>query len=146
MYFEKQRDNFSITTDPDRLDVDAVHAYLTRSYWAEGIPKEIVSRSVQHSLCFGLFETGRQIGLARVITDRATFAYLCDLYVLEEYRGRGLGKWLMESVLEHPDLQNLRRFLLATRDAQGLYGRYGFRTLQNPDRHMEIRHPDVYKR
>jgi ribosomal protein S18 acetylase RimI-like enzyme len=146
MHFERERGQFSISTDPSRIDVDAIHAYLSRSYWAEGIPMEIVARSVDNSLCFGLFESGRQIGLARVITDRATFAYLCDVYVLEECRDRGLGKWLMETVLQHPDLRNLRRFLLATRDAHGLYDRYGFKVLQNPDRYMEIRYPDIYKR
>ncbi len=127
-----------ITTDPQKLDVDAVHAYLSRSFWAEGIPKEIVAKAIAHSLCYGLFDGGEQIGLARVVTDRATFAYLCDVYVLEAYRGRGLGKWLIETVMAHPDLQGLRRFQLVTRDAHGLYSRHGFATPIHPDRHMEI--------
>jgi GNAT superfamily N-acetyltransferase len=129
---------FWITTDPQKLDLDAIHAYLNRSFWAEGIPKEIVAKSIANSLSFGLFDGGEQIGLARVVTDRATFAYLCDVYVLESYRGRGLGKWLIETVMVHPDLQGLRRFQLVTRDAHGLYSRHGFDTPINPERHMEI--------
>jgi GNAT superfamily N-acetyltransferase len=127
-----------ITTDPQKLDLDAIHAYLSRSFWAEGIPKETVAKAMANSLCFGLFDGAEQIGLARVITDRATFAYLCDVYVLEAYRGRGLGKWLIETVMAHPDLQGLRRFQLVTRDAHGLYSRHGFATPNHPDRHMEI--------
>lgn len=127
-----------ITTDPQKLDLDAIHAYLSRSFWAEGIPKQTVAKAIAHSLCFGLFDGGEQIGLARVVTDRATFAYLCDVYVLERYRGRGLGKWLIETVMAHPDLQGLRRFQLVTRDAHGLYSRHGFDTPVNPERHMEI--------
>lgn len=127
-----------ITTDPQKLDLDAIHAYLRRSFWAEGIPKETVAKAIANSLSFGLFDGSEQIGLARVITDRATFAYLCDVYVLEAYRGRGLGKWLIETVMAHPDLQGLRRFQLVTRDAHGLYSRHGFATPIHPDRHMEI--------
>ena len=127
-----------ITTDTQKLDVDAIHAYLTRSFWAEGIPKATVAKSVANSLCFGLFDGAAQIGLARVVTDRATYAYLCDVYVLETHRGRGLGKWLIETVMAHPDLQGLRRFQLVTRDAHGLYSRHGFAPPINPDRHMEI--------
>src|SRR4029077_15028449 len=108
--YEWTRDGFTVGTDPARLYVDAIHAYLTTSYWAEGISRELVARSLPCSLCFGLYEGERQIGLARVITDRATYAYLCDVYVLPERRGRGLGHWLMECVMEHPDLQGLRRF------------------------------------
>jgi GNAT superfamily N-acetyltransferase len=136
---------FSISTDPAQMDVDAVHAYLTRSYWAEGIPRAVVAKSIEGSLCFGLFEGSRQIGFARVITDRATFAYLCDVYVLEEYRGRGLGKKLMKEVCAHPDLQGLRRFVLATRDAHGLYNQFEFTPLKYPSRYMEIARPGIYK-
>jgi GNAT superfamily N-acetyltransferase len=127
-----------ITTDPQKLDLDAIHAYLSRSFWAEGIPKETVAKAIANSLCFALFDGAEQIGFARVVTDRATFAYLCDVYVLEAYRGRGLGKWLIETVMAHPDLQGLRRFQLVTRDAHGLYSRHGFATPIDPDRHMEI--------
>src|ERR1051326_8437972 len=124
-------ETFFISTDPAQMDVNAVHAYLTRSYWAEGIPREVVSKSIEGSLCFGLFDGSRQIGFARVITDRSTFAYLCDVYVLEEYRGRGLGKKLMKAVCAHPDLQGLRRFVLITRDAHGLYDQFGFALLKD---------------
>ena len=138
MTFERERDGYRITTDTGAQDVDAIHAYLARSYWAEGIPREVVARAIAGSLCFGLFENDRQIGLARVVTDRSTYAYLCDVYVLEEWQGRGLGKWMMEVVMAHPDLQGLRRFTLATRDAHGLYERYGFTPLGHPTRYMEI--------
>lgn len=140
------RDGYRISSESTAMDVDAIHAYLTRSYWAEGIPRALVERSIRGSLCFGLFSEREQIGFARVITDRATFAYLCDVYVLEAHRGRGLSKWLMEVVLAHPDLQGLRRFLLATRDAHDLYRRYGFAPTARPERFMEMVRPDIYKR
>jgi GNAT superfamily N-acetyltransferase len=139
MPFEREREKFLISTDSARLDIDAVHGYLTRSYWAAGIPKDVVAKSLEGSLCFGLYEGSRQIGLARVITDKATFAYLCDVYVLEDYRGLGLGKWLMSVVQSHPDLQGLRRFVLITQDAHGLYEQFGFSRLKEPDRYMEIK-------
>ena len=129
---------YSITTDPQKIDLGAVHAYLSRSFWAEGISKDIVARSLANSLCFGLFDGDVQVGLARVVTDRATYAYLCDVYVLESHRGHGLGKWLIETVMAHPDLQGLRRFQLVTRDAHGLYSRHGFAAPAHPERHMEI--------
>ena len=138
------RGQYSISTDPQRLDVDAVHAFLSRSFWAEGISRELVARSMANSLCFGLFDDTRQIGLARVVTDRATYAYLCDVYVLESHRGRGLGKWLIEVVMAHADLQGLRRFQLVTRDAHALYGRHGFAAPSHPDRHMEIFRDGIY--
>jgi GNAT superfamily N-acetyltransferase len=144
MSAELCRGEYEISTDPGRLDVTAIHAYLTRSYWACGIPRAVVERSLAHSLSFGLYRGDTQVGFARVVTDRATFAYLADVYVLEEHRGKGLSKWLVESVLHHPDLQGLRRFLLATRDAHGLYARYGFRPLANPARIMEILAPAAY--
>jgi GNAT superfamily N-acetyltransferase len=138
-------ESFSISTDPAQMDIDAVHAYLTRSYWAEGISRAVVAKSVEGSLCFGLFDGSRQIGFARVITDRSTFAYLCDVYVLEDYRGRGLGKKLMKAVCTHPDLQGVRRFVLITRDAHGLYDQFGFTPLKDPSRYMEIARPGNYK-
>ena len=145
-----RRDGFRISTDPAELDVGALHAYLSRSYWAQGIPREVVERSVRHSLCFGLYEekewSKRQVGFARVVSDRATFAYLGDVYVLEDYRGRGLSKWLMECIRTHPDLQGLRRWSLATRHAHGLYGRFGFTPLADPSRWMEIHDPEIYAR
>jgi GNAT superfamily N-acetyltransferase len=129
---------YSITTDQEKLDLDAIHAFLSRCFWAEAIPKETVAKSIANSLCFGLFDGGSQVGFARVVTDRATYAYLCDVYVLESHRGHGLGKWLIETVMAHPDLQGLRRFQLVTRDAHGLYSRHGFAAPAHPERHMEI--------
>ncbi len=143
---EVSRGDFLISTDPARLDAAAIHEELTRSYWAEGIPLDLVARSLQGSLCFGLYRGSRQVGLARVITDRATYAYLCDVYVLQEFRGQGLGRWLMETVMGHPDLSGLRRLSLVTRDAQGLYAPLGFAPLGQPERHMEIVHRGLYKR
>jgi GNAT superfamily N-acetyltransferase len=143
---ETARNGYLISTNPDRLDATAIHAYLTRSYWATGIPKDVVARSLEQSLCFGLFDaSGAQVGLARVVTDAATFAYLCDVYVLEEHRGRGLGKWMIETVCAHPALQGLRRFMLATRDAHGLYRQFGFTPLAHPERIMEVSRPNVYR-
>ena len=139
-----RRDPYVITTDPGRLDVDAIHAYLSRSYWAPGIPRDTVARSLPGSIPFGLLHGRDQVGFARVISDRATFAYLCDVYVLEAHRGRGLGTWLMEAVVTHPDLQGLRRFVLVTRDAHGLYTRFGFTPLARPERFMEIARPGIY--
>lgn len=145
-----KRDGFLVSADPDRIDAVAVHAYLSTSYWAANIPLETVQRSLRHSLCCGLFDTSAphtpQIGLARVVTDRATFAYLCDVYVLPEYRGQGLGKWLVGCCLAHPDLQGLRRLNLVTRDAHSLYAPLGFQPIAHPDRYMEKLDPDIYKR
>ena len=134
-----------ISTDPTRIDIDAVHAYLTRAYWCEGISKDLLAKAIAGSLCFALLDGDRQIGFARVVTDRATFAYLCDVYVLEEYAGQGLGKRLMQEVQSHPDLQGLRRFVLVTRDAHGLYNQFGFKPLTNPNSYMEIHHQNIYK-
>ena len=137
--------SYEISTDPARLDIDAIHAFLTQSYWSPGIPRATVARAIAHSLCFGAFWEGQQVGFARVVTDRTTFAYLCDVYVLEAHRGRGLAKQLMDRVVQHPDLQGLRRMMLATRDAHGLYARYGFKPLAAPGVMMEIHKPDVYR-
>lgn len=126
-----------ISTDPARLDVDAIAEMLTRAYWAKGRPRERTERALANSLVFGMYDGERQIGLARVVTDYAIFAYLCDVFIHEEYRGRSLGKWLMETVLGHPDLQGLRRWTLATNDAHGLYRQFGYETLPHPERWME---------
>lgn len=139
-----QRQGFVITDERAVLDDELIHQFLsTEAYWAKGIPKEIVRRSLNHSLCFGLFEGARQIGFGRVVTDRATFAYLADVFVLAEYRGQGLGQWLVECVVSHPDLQGLRRWMLATADAHKLYCRYGFE-LSQPGRLMEKVHRGLY--
>ena len=142
--FERSRETLRITTDVAQMDLDAIHAYLTRSYWAGGIAKELLARAMAGSLCFGLLDGSRHVGFARVVTDRATYAYLCDVYVLEEYQGRGLGTWLIRELMTHPDLQGLRRFGLVTRDAHRLYEQCGFRALANPTSHMEIVRPGLY--
>lgn len=145
--YEVHRDDgFVVSDDPTRLDLDVIHGYLSRSYWSSGIPRETVERAARNSLVFGLYSPGGQVGYARVITDRASFAYLCDVFVLESHQGRGLGQWMMEVLLAHPGLQGLRRFLLATRDAHSLYARYGFQPLSVPSRFMERHDPDVYVR
>jgi GNAT superfamily N-acetyltransferase len=136
--------SYEISTDPARLDIDAIHAFLTQSYWSPGIQRSTVARAISHSLCFGAFCAGQQVGFARVVTDRTTFAYLCDVYVLEAHRGRGLARQLIDRVVHHPDLQGLRRMMLATRDAHGLYARYGFEPLAAPGVMMEIYKPNVY--
>jgi GNAT superfamily N-acetyltransferase len=143
-YAQWSRENFTITCDPARIDRAAVHAFLAGSYWAANIPREVVDRSIEGALCFALLDGARQVGFARVITDRATFAYLGDVYVLEQLRGRGLGKWLIDCVMKHPALQGLRRWMLVTRDAHGLYAPVGFTPLKAPDGHMERHDPDVY--
>ena len=134
---EWKRDSLTVSTDRARLDRGAIHEFLRGSYWAKGIPRELVDRAIDNSLCFGLYDGDRLVGFARVITDSTTFAYLSDVFVLESHRGRGLGTWFMETVLSHPDLQNLRRWMLATADAHGLYRKVGFTALSKPERIME---------
>ena len=136
--------DYEISTDRARLDIDAIHAFLTQSYWSPGIPRATVERAIANSLCFGAFWQGQQVGFARVVTDRTTFAYLCDVYVLDAHRGRGLAQQMMTHVVQHPDLQGLRRMMLATRDAHGLYAKYGFKPLAAPDLIMELHKPNVY--
>ncbi len=134
---EVHRNHFMISTDITRLDLDAIVDMLARAYWASGRTREIIARSIQNSLVFGLYDGARQIGMARVVSDYATFAWLCDVFIHEDYRDHGLGKWLMETVNSHPDLQGLRRFLLVTRDAHGLYAQFGWKPLGSPERWME---------
>ena len=141
-----KKNGFTITTEKEKLDIDLIHSFLNRTYWGEGISKETIRRSIEGSLCFGVYENDKQVGFARMITDRATFAYLADVFIIEEYRGRGLSKWLMEVIMSHPDLQRLRRMILATKDAHGLYEKFGFTPLINVERWMQILDPDVYKR
>lgn len=143
---ERPRDGFTISTDPGRLDRPLIHEVLAATYWAGGIPRAVVDRSIEGALCFGLYENDRQVGFARVITDRATFAYLADVFVLESHRGRGLARWLMETILAHEDLQGLRRWMLLTRDAHPLYRQVGFTELAHPERVMEKVNPKVYER
>jgi GNAT superfamily N-acetyltransferase len=144
---EYRRDEFVISTSRERLNPDMAYGFLTDSYWARGIPREVVARSIEHSLCFGIYEgSGAQIGFARVVSDFATVAYLGDVFILESHRGRGLSKWLMECIAQHPALQNLRRWILLTRDAHGLYSKFGFTPLKAPERFMELHRPDVYEK
>lgn len=138
------RDLYSISCDRDKLDLGTVHGFLSTSYWSPGLPIDVLRRAIAGSLCFGLYHGNAQVGFARVVTDKATFAYLCDVFVLEEHRGKKLGRWLMESVASHPDLQGLRRFVLVTRDAHGLYDQFGFRPLSRPEGYMELHRPDIY--
>ena len=159
---EYQRGEYVISTDPARLDLDVIHGFLTNCYWAKGIPREVVARSIEHSLCFGVYDgssglTPRlangaapgvpaQVGFARVVSDFATVAYLGDVFVVESHRGRGLSKWLMGCVLQHPALQSLRRWILLTRDAHGLYSQFGFTPVKAPERYMELHQPEIYER
>ena len=142
---EYRRGEFSISTDRERLSLDVIHGFLTSCYWAKGIPREVVARSIAHSLCFGIYEGDAQVGFARVVSDFATMAYLGDVFVLESHRGRGLSKWLLECIVQHPALLNLRRWILLTRDAHELYSQFGFAPLKAPERYMELHRPDVYE-
>ncbi|MCE4554158.1 GNAT family N-acetyltransferase [Roseateles cellulosilyticus] len=130
----------------DDIDVAAAHAFLSTAYWCEGIPRATLQRAIEHSLCIALHaDTQGQVGFARVVTDRATFAYLCDVYVLQDHRGQGMADWMLQSLFAHPDLHGLRRFMLFTRDAHRLYARHGFQPLATPDRGMEIVRPGIYR-
>jgi GNAT superfamily N-acetyltransferase len=134
-----------ISTDRRRLDVALIHDFLRSSYWARNIPRGVVERSIEHSLCFGAFVGGRQVGFARVITDFAVIAYIADVFVVPAHRGRGVSKWIMDAILKHPELQGLRRFLLATKDTHGLYAQFGFHPLEHPEHFMTIRNSNVYQ-
>ena len=142
---EAIQENFMVSTDKSKLDLSVIHAFLTKSYWATNIPFEIVKKSIENSLCFGVYDNGKQIGFARVISDYATFAYLADVFVLPENRGNGLSKFLMQTIKTHPELQNLRRWMLATKDAHKLYEKFGFTRLVDPDPIMVISNPDIYQ-
>jgi GNAT superfamily N-acetyltransferase len=144
--FETRRGGFLVSTDPKDLDLDVIHGFLTNCYWAKGIPREVVARSIEHSLCFGIYDSrGTQVGFARVVSDFSTVAYLGDVFVLESHRGRGLSKWMMECIMQHPALQGLRRWILLTRDAHGLYKQFGFAPVKSPERYMELHNPKVYE-
>jgi GNAT superfamily N-acetyltransferase len=147
--YEVQQNGFCISTNKSKLDIGIIHDYLSKeSYWAKNIPYEVVERSIEGSLCFGLYATEnlvtKQIGFARVISDCATFGYLADVFILESYRGKGLSKWLMKTIMDCPDLQGLRRWLLATKDAHGLYVQFGFSALDKPERIMGFKPFDEY--
>ena len=145
MVYELREGDTVVSCDPGKLEVDRIHAFLTASYWAQGVSREIVGRSIENSIPFGLYVAGEQVGFARVITDRASYAYLADVYVEEGHRGKGLSKVLMRAVMAHPELQGLRRWLLRTRDAHGLYRQFGFTELQRSARWMEKAGSGLYE-
>jgi GNAT superfamily N-acetyltransferase len=145
MAYEVREGDILVSCDPEKLDLDRVHAFLTRSYWAEGISREVVARSIENSIPFALYCDGDQVGYARVISDRSSYAYLADVYIEEPYRGRGLSKLLLRAVMAHPELQHTRRWLLGTRNAHSLYRQFGFTELQVPERWMEKADPALYK-
>lgn len=136
------RDGYRISTVKAELQPEVIHAFLVEAYWSKGISRELVERSIEHSVCYGLYSGREQVGFARLITDEATFAYLSDVFVLEAHRGRGLGKWLMEAVMARPSLHRMRRIMLATADAHALYARFGFVPLARPGRMLEITSTD----
>lgn len=137
------RGEFIISTDKNRLDLPFIHGFLSNSYWAKDIPEEVVQRSINGSVCFGVYDGNRQVGFARVVTDKATFGYLADVFIDEIYRGQGLGKWLMETILANPELQGFRSWQLATKDAHALYAKFGFKPV-NPERMMSKNVPGIY--
>jgi GNAT superfamily N-acetyltransferase len=140
-----QKNEFTIDTDRERLQFDVIFRFLIEeSYWSQNRTREQTERAIKNSLCFGVYEGERQVGFARIVSDLATFAYVGDVFILEGFRGRGLSKWLMQTIIDHPDLQGLRRWILATRDAHELYRQFGFDELKAPDRWMERASPDAY--
>lgn len=141
------KDQFSISTDKSKLDIDSIHDFLsTKAYWCLNIPKEKVQTAIENSLCFGIYEAEKQVGFARIITDFSTIAYLGDVYILEEYRGKGLSKWLMETIMNYEDLQGLRRWILLTGDAHELYRQYGWTNIADPTKWMELHDKNVYSK
>ena len=140
------KDNYCISTDKNKLDVAFIHRFLSHSYWAENIPVAVVVKSIEHSMCYGVYENLQQIGFARVISDHSTFAHLADVFIDDNYRGRGLSKWLMEIIMADRELQGLRSFQLGTKDAHGLYAQFGFKPWEDTGRMMRIYVPDIYKK
>jgi GNAT superfamily N-acetyltransferase len=135
---------YEVSTDPTRLDIEAIHAFLATTYWSPGVPLSTVRRAVENSVCVGVYLAGQQVGFARMVTDKATFAYLADVYILEEHRGNGLSKRMLEVLFQLEALQGLRRMMLATRDAHALYEQFGFKALATPVRFMELHNPNAY--
>jgi GNAT superfamily N-acetyltransferase len=147
-HFEARKENYVISTDNSKIDVDTIYQYLSKdSYWAKGIPKDVVEKSIRNSLCFGVYFDDEQIGFARLVTDKATFAYLADVFILPAHRGKGLSKFLMQTIHAHPELQNLRRWWLGTKDAHSLYEQFGWTRINDEvaKRFMQKHNPDVYK-
>lgn len=144
MIIECRNNQYMISTDQTLLDIDVLHAFLKQTYWSSGIPKEILQNAINNSLCFGVYEEKKQIGFARAISDFSTFAYLADVFIIESYRGKKLSSWLMQTIVSHPQLQGLRCWLLRTRDAHGLYKKFGFSQPKSPENYMEISVSDIY--
>jgi GNAT superfamily N-acetyltransferase len=145
---DHHHEGYTISTDPAKLDIDVIHRYLSEeSYWAAGIPYEVVKRSIEHSFCFGVYHHDQQIGFAKLVTDKATFAYLGDVFILPKHRGKGLSKWLIATIHAHPEMQGFRRWILATKDAHGLYKQFGWELVPEElyQRFMQRHNPDVYK-
>jgi len=139
-------EGYVISTNPALLDIEVIHDFIAQSYWAKGMPKALVEKMIRHALCFGVYQGMRQVGFARIISDFTTFAYLADVFILPQHRGKGLSKALVKAIVEHPDLQGLRRWMLVTVDAHGLYEQFGFKPVEHPERHMEIHHAGMYER
>lgn len=144
MIFEERKDSFLISNDKAKLDIPAIHSFLTTCYWAKGIPIETVTKAIENSDCFGVYDGGKLVGFARVISDRATIGYLGDVFILESHRGRGLSKWLMECIMKYPEFNGFRRWILLTRDAHELYKQFGFKPVEKPELYMEIANRDIY--
>ncbi|MBC3540850.1 GNAT family N-acetyltransferase [Rufibacter sediminis] len=145
-YPEADKSGFFLSFDKDLLQLETIHGFLRQVYWSKDIPRQVVKRAIDHSLCVGVYFEGKQVAFARLITDYTTFAYLCDVFVLEDYRGNGLSKWMIKAFRAHPELQKLRRWMLATQDAHDLYSQFGFEPLPHPERFMQLHSPDVYQR
>ncbi|KAA3440121.1 GNAT family N-acetyltransferase [Rufibacter hautae] len=143
---EANRSGFFLSFDKDLLQLDTIHKFLSQAYWSKGIPRQVVKRAIDHSLCVGVYYEGKQAAFARLVTDYTTFAYLCDVFVLEEYRGNGLSKWMLKAFRAHPELQGLRRWMLATEDAHDLYTQFGFEPLPHPERFMQLHTPNIYQK
>jgi len=139
-------EGYAVSVDPALLDLEVIHGFISQSYWAKGIPKLLIEKMIKNALCFGVYHHRAQVGFARIISDFATFAYLADVFILPEHRGKGLSKALMETIVAHPDLQGLRRWMLVTLDAHGLYEQFGFKPVEHPERHMEIHHFGMYEK
>ncbi len=139
-------EGYVLSTDPGLLDLEVIHGFIAQSYWAKAMPRTLVEKMIRHSLCFGIYRQAAQVGFARIISDFTTFAYLADVFILPEHRGKGLSKALMETILAHPDLQGLRRWMLVTLDAQGLYKQFGFKPVAHPERYLEIHYPGMYEK
>ena len=141
---EINKNGYSISTDKSNLQIDVIHSFLKDSYWSPDIPKSVVEKAIRGSLCFGVYHKQKQVGFARLVTDFATFAYLADVFILEEHRGQGLSQCLMQKIINHKELQTIRRWMLATRDAHDLYKKFDFKGLAHPDVFMERHNPDIY--